>query len=274
MTNTRTDKPSEESGVKVSEGANPRPRAPEGMAGLAKGLAVIETFGQLHTQLTVTDAACAAGLTRATARRCLLTLTDLGYLTHDGKYFRPTPRMARLGGSYTRTDPLPRLAQPHLVSARQTLGESVSLAVLDDGMSVFVARAETERVVSAGVRIGVRLPACSSATGRVLLAALPEDELDTYLAGCRPEPRTEKSLVDVEEIRRRVELARTEDVAVTDEELELGMRSMATPVKDAQGTTRAALSVSAFTARISLEDMREQFLPVLKEHAERIGRML
>jgi IclR family pca regulon transcriptional regulator len=244
------------------------------MAGLAKGLAVIETFGQSHTQLTVSEAAQATGLSRATARRCLLTLTELGYLTHDGKYFRPTPRMMRLGGSYTRTDPLPRLAQPHLVSARQALGESVSLAVLEDGASVFVARAETQRIVSAGVRIGVRLPACGTATGRVLLAGLPDDELDAYLASCRPEARTEKSVVDVEEIRRRILAARAEDVAFTDEELELGMRSMATPVRDAQGATRAALSVSAFTARIGLDDMREQFLPVLKEHADRIGRML
>ncbi|MET7501308.1 IclR family transcriptional regulator domain-containing protein [Streptomyces microflavus] len=244
------------------------------MAGLAKGLAVIETFGRAYTQLTVSEAAQATGLTRATARRCLLTLTELGYLTHDGKYFRPTPRMGRLGSSYTRTDPLPRLAQPHLASACQALGESISLAELDDGVAVFVARAEAERIVSAGVRVGARLPAYSSATGRVLLAALPDEELDAYLAGCRPEPRTEKSLTDVEEIRRRIVRARTEEVAFTDEELELGMRSMATPVKDAQGATRAALSVSAFTARISLEDMREQFLPVLKEHAERVGRML
>jgi IclR family pca regulon transcriptional regulator len=244
------------------------------MAGLAKGLAVIETFGQSNTQLTVSEAAHATGLSRATARRCLLTLTDLGYLSHDGKNFRPTPRMMRLGGSYTRTDPLPRLAQPHLVSARDELEESVSLAVLDNGAAVFVARAEAERIVAAGVRVGVRLPAHTSATGRILLAALPDEELDAYLADCRPEARTEKSLIDVTEIRRRIVLARTEEVTFTDEELELGMCSMATPVKDAQGNTRAALSVSAFAARVTLQDMREQFLPVLKEHAARIGRML
>jgi IclR family pca regulon transcriptional regulator len=244
------------------------------MAGLAKGLAIIETFGQTCTQLTVSEAARATGLSRATARRCLLTLTELGYLTHDGKNFRPTPRMVRLGGSYARTDPLPRLAQPHLLAARQELGESVSLAVLEDGAAVFVARAEVERIVSAGVRIGVRLPACSSATGRVLLAALSDAELDVYLADCRPEARTERSVTDLDEIRRRVVAARSRGVAVTDEELELGMRSMATPVKDAQGTIRAALSVSAFTARICLGEMHEQFLPVLKQHAERIGRML
>ncbi|TKA11908.1 IclR family transcriptional regulator domain-containing protein [Actinacidiphila oryziradicis] len=244
------------------------------MAGLAKGLAVIETFGQSYSQLTVSEAARATGLSRATARRCLLTLTELGFLAHDGKHFRPTPRMVRLGGSYARTDPLPRLAQPILLSARQQLGESVSLAVFEDGAAVFVARAETERIVSAGVRVGIRLPACSSATGRVLLAALPDEELDAYLAGCRPEARTEKSLVDIEEISRRIVEARTQEVAFTDEELELGMRSMATPVKDSRGATRAALSVSAFTARIGLEDMRERFLPVLKEHADRIGRML
>jgi IclR family pca regulon transcriptional regulator len=244
------------------------------MAGLAKGLAVIEAFGKECSALTVSEAARATGVTRAAARRCLLTLTDLGYLTHDGKYFHPTPRMLRLGTAYLDTTPLPLLAQPHLASAREALGESISLAVLEDGWSVFIARAEAERIVTTGVRLGARLPAWASATGRVLLAGLTDEALETYLSRCRPTPRTPRTLVDLAAIQHRVERARIEEVACTDEELELGMRSMAAPVKDSQGRTRAAISVSAFSARVTLEEMHEGFLPVLREHAAGLGRML
>lgn len=252
----------------------PRPRAPEGMAGLAKGLAVLEAFDARHTSLTITEAARLTGLARATARRCLLTLVDLGYVTQDGNDFRPTPRLIRLAEAYSATDPLPRLARPQLAAARGILTESVSLAVLEDGLSVFVARAEAERIVAAGVRIGARLPAGSTATGRILLAALDDAEIDAYLTSFEPVARTPKTLVDRAEIRAAIAAARTDDVSFTDEELELGMRSMAVPVRDSRGAVRAALSVSVFTARISLAGMRREFLPVLREHADAIGKML
>jgi IclR family pca regulon transcriptional regulator len=212
------------------------------MAGLAKGLAVIEAFGDGSSQLTVAEAARRTDVTRAAARRCLLTLTDLGYLTHDGKFFRPTPRMLRLGGAYLDTASLPVLAQPHLVAARDELGESVSLAVWEEGWSVFVARAEAERIVSTGVRVGARLPAHCSATGRVLPAA--------------------------------VEAVRIDGHATSDEELELGMRAVAVPVTDARGRTVAAMSVSASSARVTADEMHRDFVPVLAGHAARLGRML
>lgn len=270
MSEARTSKTGTPEAVKEKESG----RAPEGMAGLAKGLAVIEAFGESGRQLTVADAARATGLTRATARRCLLTLTDLGYVTYDGKYFRPTPRMLRLGTSYLESAPLPQLAQPHLTAAREELAESVSLAVLEDGWAMFVARAEAPRIVSTGVRLGARLPAYACATGRVLLADLSEDALNAYLDECQPKRRTPKTLTDVSAIKVRIDEARMDAVAFTDEELELGMRSMAIPVNNVQGRTIAALSVSVFTARATLEDMRRHFLPVLREHANKIGRLL
>lgn len=270
MVETRTLKGTADPAVNDRDARRP----PEGMAGLAKGLAVIEAFGESRTQLTVADAARATGFTRATARRCLLTLTELGYLAYDGKYFRATPRMLRLGTSYLDSAPLPLLARPHLTAAREQLDESVSLAVMEDGWSMFVARAEAPRIVSTGVRLGARLPAYACATGRVLLAGLDDRSLDSYLEHCRPERRTPKTLTDVALIRARIEEVRTEAVAFTDEELELGMRSMATPVKDARGHTVAALSASAFTARATVDDMRRHFLPVLRAHAEKIGQLL
>lgn len=247
-------------------------RAPEGMAGLTKGLAILEAFGD-RPRLTISEAAEAAGVTRAAARRCLLTLVEGGYLTHDGKLFSPTPRTLRLG-AFMLSDPLPKLAEPLLAALRDALGESVSLAVLDSDASVFVARAQAERIVSIGVRVGARLPAYGSATGRVLLAALPADALDAYLARCRPERRTDKSLTDLAAIRAAVDRARREGVAVMDEELEIGVWAMAVPVVDSRGAVRAALSVSALAQRISLDEMRGRMLAPLRETAAMIGRRL
>ncbi|MGH3383668.1 MAG: IclR family transcriptional regulator domain-containing protein [Nocardioidaceae bacterium] len=249
-------------------------RAPEAMAGLAKGLAVVEAFGPGRTQLTVTDAARATGTSPATARRCLLTLETLGFVSYDGKFFRPTPRMMRLGAAYLETAPLPLLAHPFVVAARDELDEAVSLAVLQGEWSVFVARAEVQRIVSTGVRLGAQLPAYASATGRVLLAALPDDELQQRLERCRPVKTTANTVVAVEDLLARVQLARAEGVAFTDEELDWGMRTMAVPVCDSHGRTQAALSMSAFTARITLAKMRDVALPVLRRHAERLGRVL
>jgi IclR family pca regulon transcriptional regulator len=248
--------------------------AAEGMAGLAKGLAVLEAFGAARTRLTISDAAKMTELSRATARRCLLTLVELGYLTFDGKYFSPTPRMLRLANAYVETTALPQLAQPHLAAVREITRESVSLAVYSGGESLFVARSEVTRIVNTGVRVGASLPAYASATGHVLLGGLAERELDEYL-GRGPWPaRTPRTPVTGPEIRKRVERARLEGYAATDEELELGLRSIAVPVTDSRRQVAAAMSVSAFAARVSAEEMVAAFLPPLREHAALLGRMI
>jgi IclR family pca regulon transcriptional regulator len=259
---------------RASAEGEPKARAPEGMAGLGKGLAIIEAFTHSRTQLMVADAARAAGTSRAAARRCLLTLTELGYLSHDGKHFRPTPRMLRLGGSYLEAASLPQLAQPLLEAARDALNESVSLAVLEQGQSVVVARAEADHIVSTGVRIGARLPGFCSATGRVLLSGLPEDVLDSYLAEIDIHPRTVRTLLDPAEIRRSIKAAAVNGYELSDEELELGMRAIAVPVHDTAGRVVGAISASAFTARISIDEMIRSFLPQLRMQAERLGRAL
>lgn len=248
--------------------------ATEGMAGLAKGLAILEAFSRDTPKLTISDAARLTDLNRAVARRCILTLVDLGYLTHDGKFFSPTPRMLRLGDTYVESAALPQLAQPHLAAVREQVGESVSLAVFQDDRSLFIARSEIRRIVNTGVRVGATLPAYTSATGHVLLADLPEDEFEAYLGRCDPQARTPSTPTRREDIRRRVEQARAERVAITDEELELGLRSMAVPVRDSRGRTVAAMSVSATASRISIEQLRTEFLPVLREHAGQLGRTL
>lgn len=251
------------------EGA-PQPRA-EVMAGLAKGLRVIESFTVKRPAMTITEAARASGLSAAVARRCLLTLEELGYLSHDGKYFRPTPRMARLGATVLEIFSLPSLAQPHLEAIRDEFGEATSLAVLDGSTVTFVARAETNQVVSSGVRVGVHMPAYNSATGRVLLSALPEAGLEELLRSLDLPPG---GALSAAEVRKRVDRARAEDQAFDDSELQPGVRSVAVPVLDQAGRMHAALSVATLREFITVEYMTERYVPVMRAEAARLGAKL
>lgn len=249
-------------------------RTPEAMMGLAKGLAVLESFSTQKPRMTVTEAAKATGLSRAAVRRCLLTLTDIGYLNYDGKYYQPTPRLLRLSQTYLKVAQLPQIAQPFLETARDALQESISIAILEDGFSVFIARAEVENILTTGLRLGARLPAYSCATGRVLLSALSHDELSSYLESCELEKRTRKTLVDRSAIQREIRLVQKRNFAMVDEELEIGVRGLATPVRNSSGKIVAAASASTFAARISKDKMVKKFLPVLVRQAKLIGRSL
>jgi IclR family pca regulon transcriptional regulator len=244
------------------------------MAGLAKGLAIIEAFAQSRTRLTVADAARAAGATRASARRCLLTLAELGYLEYDGKFFRPQPRLLRLGSAYSETRSLPQIAQPILAAARDELQESVSLAVLTDFRVLFVARAEADRLISSGVSIGARAEPYCTATGRVLLAHLADDEARAYLARTRLVARTPKTLTARKDVLDAVRAVRRSGFAMNDEELELGLRAVAVPVFDARGALVGAMSASASSARFSAAAMIREVVPVLQRHAVKLGRTL
>ena len=244
------------------------------MQGLAKGLAVLECFVGGHDRLTAADAARMAGLTRATARRCLLTLVDLGYLTYDGKFFRPLPKMLRIGGAYLTGNPLPQHAQAILAAARDRIGESVSLAILDGPNAVFVARAAVPRLVSTGVNVGAALPAYCSATGRVLLAGLADDEVRARLDQASRLALTPRTRTDPAALLQVVQAVRREGFALVEEELELGMRSLAVPVRDREGRVVAAMSVSAASARVSSAVMTQEFLPVLREFSETLGGRL
>lgn len=257
-----------------SDTGKAKPRAPEGMAGLAKGLAIIELFQETHDAVTVSSAAEAVGISRASARRCLLTLMELGFLAKNGSRFSPTPRMLRLGASYTATTPLPQLAQHHLEAARDELHESVSLSILEDGYSVFIARAEVERLVSTVVRLGSRLPAYASATGRVLLSALSDSELDRYLEGIEPKALTSRTIIDIGQLRDVIHAVRADRVAISDQELEEGMLAIAIPVTDPEGKVIAAMSLSASSARVPVERMMEEMLPGLRRHAAALSRAL
>jgi IclR family pca regulon transcriptional regulator len=249
-------------------------RAPEGMGGFAKGLAIIEAFSEVRREMTVAKAAQAAGLSRASARRCLLTLAELGYVHQFGSTYLPTPRMLRLGDAFFESSTLPQLAQSHLDDARDELNESVSLAVLEEGHSVFVARSEVTRPVSTYVRLGAKLPAFPSATGRVLLADLGDEDLNTYLATASLAQLSPKTETDPDRLRTLIAIVRDRGFSVICEELELGMLAMAVPVRNRNGRTIAALSISASIARVGLTQAEREFLPVLLARADALSRML
>jgi len=249
-------------------------RLPEGMGGLAKGLAIIEAFSPHRTRLTVSEAAEASGTSRASARRCLLTLTELGYLEFDGKYFRPQPRLLALSSAYSGTRSLPQIAQPFLKAARDELHESISLAVLDRDTVLFIARSEAERLVTTGISIGTRIDLYCSATGRVLLSAWSDERLSAYLDSVKTEARTRHSLIKKSALRDAVRNAIAQGYAFTDQELEIGLRSIAIPVMDSRGAVVAAMSASASSARVTIQQMVKSFVPVLRASADSLGRAL
>jgi IclR family pca regulon transcriptional regulator len=249
-------------------------RLPEGMGGLAKGLAILEGFVPNGGRLTVSEAAKATGATRASARRCLLTLTELGYVEFDGKFFRPQPRLIRLSSAYLESRSLPQVAQPILAAARDRLSESISLAILDGESAFFIARAEAERLVTTGISIGTRVAAHISATGRVLISDWDDTQLRSYLDRTKLTPRTRHSLTRKTDILNVVRKAKSQGYAVTDEELEIGLRSIAVPVRNSRGGLVGAMSASASSARVSVQQMIRDFLPVLQEQAARLGRAL
>jgi IclR family pca regulon transcriptional regulator len=244
------------------------------MGGLAKGLAIIEAFSPHRTRLTVSEAAQSSGTSRASARRCLLTLTELGYLEFDGKYFRPQPRLLALSAAYSGARSLPQTAQSFLKAARDEIHESVSLAVLDRDAALFVARSEAERLVTTGISIGTRIDLYCSATGRVLLSGWNDERVATYLDRVTIEARTRHSLVKKAALREAVRNARVQGYAYTDQELEIGLRSIAIPVVDSRGAIVAAMSASASSARVSIQQMVKSFVPVLRAHADGLGRAL
>src|SRR5579871_806132 len=229
-------------------------RLPEGMGGLAKGLAIIEAFSPQRTRLTVSEAAEASATSRASARRCLLTLTELGYLEFDGKYFRPQPRLLALSGAYSGARALPQIAQPFLKASRDELHESISLAVLDRDAALFVARSEAERLVTTGISVGTRIDLYCSATGRVLLSGWDDKRLAAYFGRIKIEARTKYALKRAA-LREAVQKASVAGYATTDQELEIGLRSIAVPVVDSRGGIVGAMSASASSARITMREM-------------------
>jgi len=246
----------------------------EYVAGLAKGLAVIEVFGARHPRLTISEAARLAGLSRASARRCLLTLEKLGYAEYDGRYFRLAPRALRLGHAYVMSTPLPRVVQPILETLSERTRESASVAILDDSDIVFIARSTTRRSLSAGIGVGTRLSAYGTATGRVLLSNLTHATVRSLIKEMAPRKLTPKTVTDTAGLLNEIRKARAQGYAISDEELELGLRSIAVPIRNTVGDMVAAMSLSVQASRMGRVEMVEQLLPALETARRMISAML
>ncbi|MGO4667644.1 IclR family transcriptional regulator C-terminal domain-containing protein [Bosea sp. 2YAB26] len=234
------------------------------MAALEKGLAVIECFDAAHEKLTIADVARATELSRAAARRCLLTLTRIGYAEFDGKFFRLTPRVLRLGHAWLASSALPQLVQPFLERLSEETHESSSASLLDGHEIVYIARSAQRRIMSVGLSVGSRLPAFCTSMGRVLLAALPPDEARERILAGRPRALTPHTVTEPERIMAALAAAREQGYSVVDQELELGLISMALPLANARGETVAAFNISGQVQRTSAEEMVAQFLPRMR----------
>lgn len=251
-----------------------RPDGSDYVQSLDRGLSVIRAFSAEHPRLTLSDVARATGLTRAAARRFLLTLQQLGYVGSDEREFFLQPRVLDLGYAYLSTTPFWDLAQPHMETLVEQLHESSSISVLDSDEIVYVARVPTKRIMTIALAVGSRLPAYPASMGRVLLAGLPDDELDAYLARVTLEPLTPNTITDPARLRVVLQQVRERSWAIVDQELEEGVRSIATAIRDTGGNTIAALNISCHATRTTVEHLRSHFLPHLLTTAGRINSEL
>lgn len=250
-----------------------RPRDADQMGGFAKGLTVIEAFGRGRHALTIAEAARLSGLDRATARRCLLTLVKAGYAATDGRYFELTPRILRLGHAYLATS-LPRLIQPWLDQLAEKLHHVCSASVLDGNEVVYIARATQHRLMGEGLHPGRRLPAYCTSMGRVLLAALPPERARALIAAGERQKLTSRTLTDLDQLMAELDRVREQGYAIIDQELELGSRSIAVPIRDLSSQTVAACNVGVHAAHSTLERLREEFLPYLLETQAQLAQIL
>ena len=237
---------------------------------LERGLAVIRAFDHDHPELTLSEVAVRTGVTRAVARRFLLTLAELGYVRSDGRFFSLTARVLELGYAYLSSLSLPEVAESHLEALVKEVSESSSVSVLDGQDVVYVARVPVSRIMTVSISVGTRFPAYATSMGRVLLAGLADEELDSYLVAVSLSPLTARTVTSAAALRTELAKVRTQGWSLVNQELEEGLRALAAPVRDRTGRVVAAVNVSAHASRTSLEAMRKDLLPPLLKTAARI----
>jgi IclR family transcriptional regulator, pca regulon regulatory protein len=245
-------------------------RSTEFVQSLERGLSVITVFSKETRSLTLSDIAERTGLTRAAARRFLITLRDLGYVESDGRLFSLRPRVLELGYSYLSSLPVWDVARPHLEELAEKVQETTSASVLDGDDIVFVARVETKRIMSMTLGVGSRLPAWATAMGRVLLADLDRDQLDRYFERVVLAPLNGRTVTDEQKLRRIIGEAERRGWTLVDQEVEEGVRSLAVPIRSPQGRTEAAITVCSHALRATKERIVDEFLPLVLQTSERV----
>ena len=231
--------------------------------GLQKGLTVIECFDDENERLTSADVAIRTGLSRAAARRCLLTLHKLGYANYDGKLFSLAPRILRLGYAYLLSTSLPQLLQPFLEHVNEEFCESCSAVILDGDEVVYLARAAAKRTISMGICTGMRLPAYCTSTGRVLLASLEPGDALERLAKVKRQRLTPRTCTDLEELSRILDRVREDGYCVVDQEFEVGLIAISVPIYDNAGSVAAAVNITSSPEHITADQIVERFLSTL-----------
>ncbi len=247
---------------------------PSFMTSLARGLAVVKAFSDQRRAMTIAQISHKTGIPRAAVRRCLYTLKQLGYADSEANNFFLKPKILTLGYSYLSSTPLTVSAQPCLNQLSRTLNESCSLAVLEDNEVLYISRSQTSRVLSVALNAGSRLPAYCTSLGRVLLAGLPEAVLDQYLSKVKLVAYTDRTVVNEGRLREIIAETRQRGFAIVEEELEIGLRSIAVPVRGASGATVAALNIGAQATRVSRSQLEQTFLPALLTAAAELSVLL
>ena len=250
---------------------NKRPQDKEFMATLAKGLAVLGTFDKARPTMTLSQAAQATGLSRATARRILRTLTELGYVAQSGRQFSLSSSILKLGFTYLATQNWIEQATPLMRQLSEQFHESCSAAILEGTEIVYVARIPAGRIMSVTLAVGTRLPAFHTSLGRVQLGFLDHAEIWRRLMSLRLDAFTPSTITDIQALFDRVQEDRTQGFSIVDEELERGLRSIAVPIVDRNGQAVAALNLSTHSTRTTRNEMRDRFLPRLRAVAAEIS---
>jgi IclR family transcriptional regulator, pca regulon regulatory protein len=244
------------------------------VAGLEKGLAVIEAFDQERPRLTISEVAERTGLTRAAARRYLLTLTHLGFVHQERKMFALAPRVLRLSQSYMHSARLPRVVQPALAELANTLKEASAASVLDDADLICIAATTAGRNVSATLQPGIRVPAYCTANGRVLVAALSPAQAEAWLARQSLRALTPTTITKPERLRAELQRTREQGYATCDQEMEVGMRTLSVPLSNWRGETVAAMNLTVHASRMSIDDLVASGLPALRQAQMRLKQLL
>jgi IclR family pca regulon transcriptional regulator len=248
---------------------------PNFMASLARGLVVIQAFTPQMPQMTISQLSLRTGLSRAAVRRCLYTLCKLGFAgTDEAQRYSLRPKMLTLANTYTASSTLANAAQPILERMSSQLGESFSVATLDGDDIVYIARTSVTRVMSVDLHIGSRLPAFCTSMGRVLLAYLPQDQLEQYLSRVQMVQYTPKTITSVDKLRLALRNVRRNGYGLCDQEYEVGLRSLAVPVQAPNGRVVACVNLSGHAPRMPMLDMQTRFLPHLRAAAAELSVFL
>lgn len=241
------------------------------MGGLAKGLSVIRVFSRERPTLSLSDVAAATQMPAATARRCLLTLEELGYVTRSGRQFVLRPKVLELGAAYLESMNIELLTKTHLEELARNTGDSAALCVLDATEIVYVARASVRTLMRLEAHVGSRFPAHATSTGRVLLAGLSADHLRRYFDTAAFEPLTDRTVTDPAKLRQLIEETRRVGYSAVEDELAYGVVALAVPVFDQAGRAVAALNSSGHSRRISKQKLVRERFAMLQELSRKIS---